>query len=379
MVTRRFSSRNGAVVSGSALFFLQIRMRIPGKWRKLLNVPGMRKYTGDWSRPTWWFDSRLPKHKPVADMGLRRFLLLLLGVSLATQSVCIAQPTRRLAPGVLTTIQPEPLAEETFTGPIKIVALTGGDLAWTPNYSPKTNNLVERANRSVLRRDVWNLEFSFKPLRMIAVDMPQPDGKLAPKIVWYMVYRIRYHGQDIRPAGRKDEYGNVTFPSIERFSRGDRRFMPNFVLDAVEFDKSYLDRIIPAAKPVIAAREKVGRPLYNSVEMTEQTLERWTSEKDTSVWGVVTWVDLDPRIDFFSIYIRGLTNAFRVADAELGDNPNVLGKTLRLNFWRPGDAIRQLDDEIRFGVPIKAEVEGQVKILNRYGLEERLDHLWVYR
>jgi hypothetical protein len=312
-------------------------------------------------------------------MGLRRFLLVLVGVTLATPSLGVAQPTRRLAPGVLTTIRAEPEAEETFTGPIRIVALSGNELVWTPNYSAKTDNLVERANRSILRRDIWNLEFSFKPLRMIAVDVPQPDGKLSRKIVWYMVYRIRYLGQDIRPARRQDEFGKVTFPNIERFSRGDRRFMPNFVFDAVEFNKSYLDRIIPAAKSVIAAREKVGRPLYNSVEMTRQTLERWTPEKDTSVWGLVTWVDIDPRIDFLSIYVRGLTNAFRIPDAELGDKPNVLAKTLRLNFWRPGDAIRELEDEIRYGVPIETETERQQGILNQYGLEERLDHLWVYR
>jgi len=252
-------------------------------------------------------------------------------------------------------------------------------LDWTPNYSAKTDTLLVRANQSILRRDIWNLEFSFKPLRMVEVDVPQPNGKLAKKVVWYMVYQIRYLGKDIRPAGVKDEYGNETFPTVERFKTGDRRFMSTFILDAVEYNKSYLDRVIPAAKPVIAAREKVGRPLYNSVEISEQLLRPWTAEEDTSIWGVVTWVDIDPRLDFFSIYIRGLTNAFQIADSEVGPKPKLVAKTLRLNFWRPGDAIRQLEDEIRYGVPVESDPDLQAAILKRYGLEERLDHLWVYR
>ena len=312
-------------------------------------------------------------------MGLRRILVILLATAVVIPAIGHGQTTRRLAPGVKTTIVPEPNAGETFTGPIRITELSGPEIDWTPNYSPKTSTLLVRANQSILRRDVWNLEFSFKPLRMVEVDVPQPNGNLAKKVVWYMVYQIRYMGQDIRPAGRQDEFGNETFPTVERFRSGDRRFMPTFILEAVEFNKSYLDRILPAAKPVIEAREKVGRPIYNTVEIGQQQLRPWSSDEDTSVWGVVTWVDIDPRLDFFSIYIRGLTNAFQVAEPELGPKPKLLAKTLRLNFWRPGDAIRQLDDNIRYGVPVESDPDLQAKILERYGLEERLDHLWVYR
>ena len=311
-------------------------------------------------------------------MGLRRILVILIATAVVIPAVGHGQQTRRLAPGVKTTIVPEAQAAETFTGPIRITGLSTPDLDWTPSYSAKTDTLKVRADRSILRRDIWNLEFSFKPLRMVEVDVPQPNGKLAKKIVWYMVYQIRYMGQDIRPASRIAD-GNVTFPTVERFKVGDRRFMPTFILEAVEYNKSYLDRVIPAAIPVIAAREKVGRPIFNSVEITQQQLETWTPEKDTSVWGVVTWVDIDPRLDFFSIYVRGLTNAFQIAEPELGPKPKLLAKTLRLNFWRPGDAIRQLDDEIRYGVPVESDEDLQDAILKRYGLEERLDHLWVYR
>ena len=32
------------------------------------------------------------------------------------------------------------------------------------------------------------------------------------------------------------------------------------------------------------------------------------------MWGVATWEYVDPRMDFFSIYVKGLTNAYRFAD-----------------------------------------------------------------
>jgi hypothetical protein len=312
-------------------------------------------------------------------MGLRRIQTFLLVALSVLPSIGFAQQTRRLAPGVKTTIPPQPLAEETFTGPIKIVGLSAAGLKWSPNYSTTASTLFERGNRSILRRDVWNLEFSFKPLRMVEVDLPQGDGKLERKVVWYMVYQIRYLGKDIRPSRREDEFGNVTYPTVEPAPVSDKRFHPTFVMEALEYNKSYMDRILPAAKRVIAARERVGRPLYDSVEISQQALKQWTPEDDTSVWGVVTWADVDPRIDFFSIYIRGLTNAYQITESELGPKPTLKRKTLRLNFWRPGDAIRQLEDEIRYGVPIETDEESQLKILKQYGLEERLDHMWIYR
>ena len=48
------------------------------------------------------------------------------------------------------------------------------------------------AKEVILRREVYCFEFSFKPLRQIYIDVPQPNGLLKRKLVWYMVYRIRY-------------------------------------------------------------------------------------------------------------------------------------------------------------------------------------------
>ena len=108
---------------------------------------------------------------------------------------------------------------------------------------------------------------------------------------------------------------------------------------------------------------------------------------DRSVWGVVTWEDVDPRIDYFSVYIRGLSSAFIFADTPgayaSGDTPGkgrvFRFKTLQLNFWRPGDTSFEHEGEVRFGVPIDGDPNVQQQMLDRFGLLQRLDHRWIYR
>jgi hypothetical protein len=52
---------------------------------------------------------------------------------------------------------------------------------------------------------------------------------------------------------------------------------------------------------------------------------------------------------------------------------------LQLNFWRPGDTLQEHEREIRFGVPIDNDPAVQRQILARYGIDRRLDYLWIYR
>ncbi len=295
-----------------------------------------------------------------------------------------AQPVRRLAPGVLRVIPPEPQEEETFHGPMTIEPLTRLD--WTPNYTPETQSLRQKASRVVLRQNVWNLEFSFKPLRMVHVDVPQPTGKMQRKLVWYMVYRVRNLGEHLTPVPVEDEFKNRTYET----QRADEvlnvgaaqpeasvRFYPKFILETRREQKAYLDRLIPVAMPVIARRETGGQPLRNSAEISRIPIPVGRDETD-GVWGVATWKDVDPRIDFFSILVQGLTNAYRTAETSDGDVVHQY-KTLQLNFWRPGDTHNEHEREIRFGIPAVSQEDEQRHILSQYGIEQRLDHLWVYR
>ena len=157
------------------------------------------------------------------------------------------------------------------------------------------------------------------------------------------------------------------------------RFLPLFRLQVRSLRLEYLDQIIPEAKAIIAAKERVGRPIYDSVEIQTFPIKLWrdTDTVDNSVWGVATWTQVDPRTDFFSVQIAGLTNAQRLKLE--GDKIKYLQKNLVLNFSRPGDTIDELEDRISYGVPALSDPERQQYVLNQFGLEERLDHLWIYR
>ncbi|MFW6169385.1 MAG: hypothetical protein ACODAD_02765 [Planctomycetota bacterium] len=300
----------------------------------------------------------------------------------------VSAQSRKYAPGVLTLIPPDQQYEETFSGPSPLVEVTEGlpETNWDPHYTAKSRTVFEKSQDVVLRREIWCLEFAFKPLRTIRVDVPQASGKMQRKLIWYLVYRVRYLGDDLDPKPTEDEWDR-TFYQPSLVSREHQYFFPQFVLKSHEFDKSYQDRIIPAAKKPIEEREMDGDTLLNTVEISQSPIPLSTPGDLREVWGLVTWEDIDPRVDFFSLFVRGLTNAYKPVDLpesfEAGDEPGTgrdfLTKTLQLNFWRPGDAAREHEDRIVFGVPYSADPDRQEEILSAFGLKERLDYRWVYR
>ena len=321
-------------------------------------------------------------------MVLRFASCLFVVATLGVVTGPVSGQSQRFAPGVLTVVPPDQQYDETYSGPSQLVEIAEGfpDTDWDPNYTAKSETVFEKAKRTVLRREIWCLEFAFKPVRTITVDVPQPSGKLQRKLVWYLVYRVRYLGGDLVPEPNVDEWGRTTY-EVSAVSRENRYFFPQFILRSHEFNKSYQDRIIPAAKELIEQRELKGGELLNTVEISQAPIPLSTAENPREVWGLATWEEVDPRIDFFSVFVRGLTNAYKPVDLpdgfKPGDEPGTgrefLSKTLRLNFWRPGDPVREQEDRIYVGVPYSPDSARQLEILSAFGLKERLDYLWVYR
>jgi len=290
---------------------------------------------------------------------------------------------RKLAPGVETTIPIDVDPEETVSKHDVVELHTVPGLKWTPNFTPESRTLFELSADVPFRRSIWNLQLTFKPLRMMYVDVPQPTGKMQRKLIWYMVYRVKNLGGHLEPEEQPD--GTFVTKPVDK----EVRFLPHFVLETYDGGtrKAYLDRVIPVAVAAIQNREDPNRTLLNSAQMSEALIPLSTKRVDRSVWGLVTWEDVDPRIDHFSVFVQGLTNAYKWVDPpgvyKPGDPPGrgrrFARKTLRLNFWRPGDQHGEHEEEIRFGVPIDANGARQARILERYQLTEPLDHLWVYR
>ncbi len=269
-------------------------------------------------------------------------------------------PYKKLAPWVMKSVDTAPKEAEAVSRH-DIVEL----LAFDPNF--------DWAKDIAYRHEVWALALKFKPLRMIWIDQPQPSGQMRRKQVWYMVYSVTNPGKMIAPVRDVDlPYETFEKKQVYRVKPVDRpiRFVPEFLLEGREsvargdgFNKVYPDRVIPVAMGPIRLREDPKRRFYNSVEMCREIAVGET------VWGVATWEDLDPKIDRFSVYIRGLTNAYRWRDEPgelkkgdpLGTGRRLRQKTLKLNFWRPGDEYDQHEQEIHYGFP------GEV------------DYEWVYR
>jgi len=271
---------------------------------------------------------------------------------------------RTLAPGVEVTIAPDEQEEET-SGAHDVVEIVQGipNLKWTPKTEPSTQTLHDLATATMFRRDVWCLEFTFKPVRMLWVDVPQPSGKMQRKLIWYLLYHVTNRGQHLH--SKRTEDGTFEIAHVD----SDIRFIPEFVLESQEYKKSYLDRLIPVAIEEIRRKEDPHRRIYDSVEISALKIPVSSDGLDRSVWGVATWEDVDSRIDYFSISIQGLSSAYRWTDqpAEFhpGDPPGkgrvLTEKTLVLNFWRPGDEFAEDQRVIRYGMPGK------------------VDYTWVYR
>ncbi len=320
------------------------------------------------------------------NLAIRSWTCLGISAILAVAGAVLAQEARKpvapkTAPPVKIPKRPLPGSESSHRvmapGVIKII-----DQEWKEAESSSRHDMVELlafdknfnwAKDVPYRHEIWCLEFFFKPVRMIKVDIPQPGGVMRRELIWYLVYAVRNPGQMMVPKHDLDlPYQTFEGKQVWQVYREDRpiRFVPEFLLegrDAVTedrgFNKVYPDRVIPIALGPIKLKEDSKRRFYNSVEMCRMI------KPGETVWGIATWRALDPSIDRFSIYIKGLTNAYKWSDAagayklgdQLGAGRKLTSKTLRLNFWRPGDQFYQHEREIRFGCP------GAV------------DHEWVYR
>jgi len=277
------------------------------------------------------------------------------------------QPYRNLAPGVLQSVDPARQVDESFSRHdlVELLAVERADVKF------------DWARDVAFRHDVWTLEFKFKPVRMVWVDIPQPSGNMQRKLIRYMVYSVTNKPIQEKTIDEKalDDENAESLPQFGwlhpvrsadgtyqiQFLNQPIRFVPQFLLEGHEsvredtgFNKVYLDRVIPIAARQIAQREDPNRRFFNSVEISQGRIA-----VGKTAWGVATWEDVDPQIDRFSVYVKGLTNAYKWTDdpgkyrkdAPLDSYRRLLVKTLKLNFWRPGDEFREHEEEIRYGVP----------------------------
>jgi hypothetical protein len=180
-------------------------------------------------------------------------------------------------------------------------------------------------NASLLPRDkqgIWVLDFSFKPLRIVTVDIP---GK-GRRQIHYLYYKV------VNRTGKP------------------RMFAPQFIM-VNENQQRIEDQVIPEAIPVIQKREDPTIPVLGAVDVIGMIPPSTRPNIEDAVFGVACWDKWDRKSDRFSIYVRGLSDGYKEVPPESGGKPVAKYKTLKIDFIRRGDEHNLSEKEIQLADP----------------------------
>jgi hypothetical protein len=205
------------------------------------------------------------------------------------------------------------------------LSVAAGLLAFCAAAAPDGITTVETvitARERLNMPQIWALEFAYRHPRMVSVEIPDENGRPQRKLVWYLPYRITNRGDT------------------------ERMFVPEFVLET-DTGQRYPDRVVPLAMRAIRAREGSEHTWHDSTTVAGRVPPSPQEGADRSVYGVATWYDVDPRTDYFSIFVNGLSNGYRMETTDDGQQ-RMVHKTLELKFWRPGDEFYEHEKEIQF-------------------------------
>lgn len=204
--------------------------------------------------------------------------------------------------------------------------------------APAQATVEERTSQD----DFWVLEVTYKPVRMVTVDVTDPKtGETKRETIWYLVYKAVRPPLEQRNLGAEQPVNELDPPLV-----APPRFVPQFELVTEDEGRQqiYLDQIIPEAQAAINRRE---RGAYkNSVEIVGPIPEESTADEEKALYGVAMWRGVDPETDRFTIYMTGFSNGYKIVPGPDGNNI-VLRKTLVQKYWRPGDEFNAREREVR--------------------------------
>jgi hypothetical protein len=191
--------------------------------------------------------------------------------------------------------------------------------------------------------DLWALEVSLKPMRMVYVQAVNPrTGTKSSEMIWYLVYKIVRHPV-VKPAEAADSMPvNVQDPAPPPIC------VPRatLVIQDRDIHGAVVDSLVPEALPVIVARERLD--LKTSIQMSGP-LPKMTSadsKHENAEYGVFMFRGVDPRTTAFSVYLSGFSNGYKIGKDESGKTL-VLRRTILVPYRRFGDQYDQFAKEIR--------------------------------
>jgi hypothetical protein len=261
------------------------------------------------------------------------------------------------------------------------------------------------------------LQFSFKPVRIVYVDIPNKEETFDKKAVWYLVYRVK----NVGPASPDNPGGSIgcevetEFPMPIahdtattscpcEFCKGEVatvshtrdtelvlkhlpgsfkprpgkdepiQFVPQFhfaierlVLGTTTDNDPETGKQTAESETMaisyddqiipIALPEIMKREGMQSMPETTVSMARRELKSGEEAWGVAMWTDIDPRVHRFSIYVNGLTNIYRWHEQIEGAERIRDRKVLKTNWWRRGDQHSLSDKDIQYGFPGEVDYE----------------------
>lgn len=210
--------------------------------------------------------------------------------------------------------------------------LRGGEIRF-----PAFASVEERADQS----DLWVLDFYYKPMRMIPVELTDPKtGKKKLEYVWYIVYRAFHHKLETK--GKENPPVNELDPPVS-----PPQFIPEATLVVTDSEKPefFSDQVIPEALAAINKREKGKYKSSVSVVGPIPEISEPGSRDEVALEGVFMWRGVNPDANRYTVYLTGFSNSIRNVDGPDG-KPVTQLKTITQNYWRRGDRFDQQEMEI---------------------------------
>lgn len=190
------------------------------------------------------------------------------------------------------------------------------------NFRRVKPQVFEREKKDV--PDIWVLDFKFRNPRYIMVDIPGQGRRL----VWYMTYEV---------VNRSDK---------------PRLFIPQFTI-VTDKGEVFTDIVLPRAEKAVMNREDPTQKLFNSVSISEQPIPPTPPEAlPNARYGVVFWEGIDMgKTKAFTVFVTGLSNGYVKVEDPKTKKVDMLRKTLKLDFAKPGDSLNPDEREIRYVGP----------------------------
>jgi hypothetical protein len=211
---------------------------------------------------------------------------------------------------------------------------------------------------------MWIMEVHFKPMRMIAVPLTNPEtGKQQIENVWYIVYKAIN-----RPLPYKVDMTNTASVNDDDQEPIPQLFVPVFTLRTDDItggqavQKTYHDVILPEAQVAIIRRE--GRAYRNSVEIIQAVPAPTPEDQGDAgaIYGVAMFRGVDRATDYFSVYMAGFSNGYRYVNIagdftklkELAQNKELLPSDA---VWDGSEDIRGPSEVCNWQASIKAQTD----------------------